>query len=65
DGNGGYLVKGVTEQVDEIKKSDSYLFDGLAQGSPNPQNPPTQEPKPDADAKLRGFFGLDTEQNKA
>lgn len=61
DGNGGYTVKGFTEQVDAIKKSDAYLFDGHAQGSPNPQNPPTQDPKPAGDATLRGCFGLDSE----
>lgn len=61
DGNGGYTVKGFNEQVDSIKKSDAYLFDGLAQGSPNPQNPPVPNVKTNGDEKLRGFFGLDTE----
>lgn len=61
DGNGGYKVKGIDEQVESLKKSDAYLFDGHVPGSPNPQNPEKPEPNPSGDSALRDCFGLSTE----
>ena len=64
DGNGGYVVKGLTEQIEGLKKSDSYLFEGYEQGKPVPQNPPTPAPNAAADNDLRKNFGLNPVNGK-
>lgn len=62
NGAGGYTVEGLTEQIDALKKSDAYLFEGYTQGTPNPQNEPQPKPNVEADAKLRAAFGLAPKQ---
>lgn len=64
DGNGGFKLTGFSEQIEALKKSDSYLFEG-GQNTPNPQNPPKPEANPSGDPVLRGMFGLPTEEKKA
>lgn len=58
DANGNFTIKGLDEQVEALKKSDAYLFEG-ATTSPMPQNPPA--PQPSGNAALRSAFGLKTE----
>ena len=64
DGSGGYTVKGLTEQIEGLKKTDSYLFEGYEQGKPVPQNPPTPAPNAAADNDLRKNFGLNPVDGK-
>lgn len=56
-------VKGLKEQVEALKKSDAYLFEGTNPGVSTPQNPPVGDDaaKLAADAKLRECFGIKTE----
>ncbi len=63
NGTGGYTVKGLSEQIEALKKSDAYLFEGNNPNTPAPQNPPANNDavKAAQDAKLNGCFGLPTE----
>ncbi len=61
DGNGGYKVEGLDSQIEALKKSDVYLFNGKEQGTPNPQIQPP-EPNGGSNDKLRGYFGLEPEK---
>lgn len=60
DGKGGYQVSGLTEQVEALKKSDAYLFEGNAQTTPNPQNPP--RPEGGENSNLASYFGIPCEE---
>lgn len=58
--DGEFIVEGLKEQVEALKKTDSYLFEGTTP-TPNPQNPQDPDPNVD-DAKLRSYFGLDAKK---
>ncbi len=62
DGNGGFKIDGFDSQIEALKKSDAYLFDGGVPGTPNPQNPPAEPTAGAEKDKLREFFGLEPEK---
>ena len=55
--SGSHVVKSLTEQIEGLKKTDSYLFENYEEGKPVPQNPPTSAPNTTADNYLRKHFG--------
>ena len=57
NGSGGHVVKGLTEQIEGLKKTDSYLFEKYEVGKPVSKNPPTSVPNTTADNYLRKHFG--------
>lgn len=62
--NDEIIISGLKEQIDALRKSDGYLFDGDNTDIPNPQNPPaTDELSKAQDNKLRGYFGLPIKGN--
>lgn len=63
NGSGGYIVKGLSEQIEALKKSDAYLFEGNNPNTPAPQNPPANDEAAKAaqDARLNGCFGIPNE----
>lgn len=58
ENNGGYDIDGLNEQIEALKKSDAYLFEGYQPNTPNPQNHNNLDTPQDADNSLREAFGL-------
>ena len=53
------MIKGLSEQIEGLKKVNSYLFEVYEDGKPVSQNTPTSVPNTTADNDLRKQFGLD------
>lgn len=62
--NGEYSVEGLQEQIEALKKSDGYLFEGYQSTTPNPQNHNNLDKPIDSDNELRKQFGLAPVENK-
>lgn len=60
ESNGGYEISGLQEQVEALKKTDAYLFEGYQPNTPNPQNKDNLNKPTDkvADNDLRACFNL-------
>ena len=63
ENNGEFSVEGLNEQIEALKKSDAYLFEGSMPTTPNPQNHNNLDKPTDADNALREAFGLAPVEN--
>ena len=62
--DGDYTIEGLEDQINALKKSDAYLFEGTQPITPNPQNHNNLDKPADADNGLRAMFGLGPVGNK-
>lgn len=61
DENGEIKIDGLSEQIDALKKSDAYLFEGNQQSAPIPQNSNNLNKATGDDSALLDAFGLEAE----
>lgn len=67
ESNGDYEIEGLKDQIEALRKSDAYLFEGNVPTTPNPQNHNNlnNTPHPSQDSELRAMFGLgEVKENK-
>lgn len=62
DENGEIKIDGLSEQIDALKQSDAYLFEGNSQSAPNPQNSNNFNKSKEVDTDLLDAFGLEAEK---